>query len=79
MHATAMPTRTEVAIVGAGPTGLALAVTLASAGIDYVIVDRLAAKPSVKRAVLRGKARRSRPRAPERRAERRRTVREEPG
>ena len=42
MNTTALPTGTEVAIVGAGPTGLALAVTLASAGIEFVIVDRLA-------------------------------------
>jgi len=52
MHATAMPTRTEVAIVGAGPTGLALAVTLASAGIDYVIVDRLAEGANTSRAAV---------------------------
>ena len=52
MHATAMPTRPEVAIVGAGPTGLALAVTLASAGIDYVIVDRLAEGANTSRAAV---------------------------
>ena len=52
MHATAMPTRTEVAIVGAGPTGLALAVTLASAGIDYVILDRLAEGANTSRAAV---------------------------
>ncbi|MEU1626017.1 FAD-dependent oxidoreductase [Streptomyces sp. NPDC020096] len=38
--ATALPARTDVAVVGAGPTGLALAVTLASAGIDFVLLDR---------------------------------------
>src|SRR3954452_20436695 len=37
-----LPVRTRVAIVGGGPTGLALAVTLASAGVDFVVVDRLA-------------------------------------
>ncbi|MGH1555957.1 FAD-dependent oxidoreductase [Streptomyces sp. L7] len=42
MNTTALPAHTEVAIVGAGPTGLALAVTLASAGIDFVVLDRLA-------------------------------------
>ena len=52
MHATAMPTRAEVAIVGAGPTGLALAVTLASAGIDYVIVDRLGEGANTSRAAV---------------------------
>ena len=40
MNATALPARTDVAIVGAGPTGLALAVTLASAGLDFVLLDR---------------------------------------
>ncbi|MFJ7968245.1 FAD-dependent oxidoreductase [Streptomyces sp. NPDC096324] len=38
--APALPDRTEVAIVGAGPTGLALAVTLALAGIDFVLLDQ---------------------------------------
>ena len=51
-HATALPTHTEVAIVGAGPTGLALAVTLASAGIDFVIVDRLAEGANTSRAAV---------------------------
>lgn len=35
-----LPERTEVAIVGAGPTGLALAVTLALAGADFVLLDQ---------------------------------------
>ena len=52
MNATALPTRTEVAIVGAGPTGLALAVTLASAGIDFVLVDRLAEGANTSRAAV---------------------------
>ncbi|HEY5882726.1 MAG TPA: FAD-dependent monooxygenase [Nakamurella sp.] len=49
---TTAPTHTEVAIVGAGPTGLALAVTLASAGIDFVIVDRLAEGANTSRAAV---------------------------
>jgi len=52
MNAAALPTRTEVAIVGAGPSGLALAVTLASAGIDHVIVDRLAEGANTSRAAV---------------------------
>jgi 2-polyprenyl-6-methoxyphenol hydroxylase-like FAD-dependent oxidoreductase len=52
MEATRLPPRTEVAIVGAGPTGLALAVTLASAGIDFVIVDRLAEGRNTSRAAV---------------------------
>ena len=46
-----LPARAEVAIVGAGPTGLALAVTLASAGIECVIVDRSAAGQNTSRAL----------------------------
>ena len=52
MTTTALPTHTEVAIVGAGPTGLALAVTLASAGIEFVIVDQLAEGANTSRAAV---------------------------
>jgi 2-polyprenyl-6-methoxyphenol hydroxylase-like FAD-dependent oxidoreductase len=52
MNAQPLPSRTEVAIVGAGPTGLALAVTLTSAGIESVIVDRLAAGANTSRAAV---------------------------
>lgn len=52
MNATALPERTEVAIVGAGPTGLALAITLASAGVDFVVVDRLAEGAKTSRAAV---------------------------
>lgn len=48
----ALPARTDVAIVGAGPTGLALASTLASAGIDFVVVDRLAEGANTSRAAV---------------------------
>jgi 2-polyprenyl-6-methoxyphenol hydroxylase-like FAD-dependent oxidoreductase len=37
---TEMPTATDVLIVGAGPTGLTLACTLARAGVSNVLVDR---------------------------------------
>ena len=47
-----LPQRTEVAIVGAGPTGLALAVTLAAAGVDFVILDRLAEGANTSRAAV---------------------------
>src|ERR671921_344183 len=47
-----LPVRTRVAIVGAGPTGLALAVTLASAGVDFVVVDRLAEGANTSRAAV---------------------------
>jgi 2-polyprenyl-6-methoxyphenol hydroxylase-like FAD-dependent oxidoreductase len=52
MNTTELPARTNVAIVGAGPTGLALAVTLASAGIDFVVVDRLAEGANTSRAAV---------------------------
>ncbi|MCG3041422.1 FAD-dependent monooxygenase [Streptomyces sp. S1A] len=37
----ALPGRTDVVIVGAGPTGLALAAHLASAGVAFLLLDRL--------------------------------------
>ncbi|MFJ3307023.1 FAD-dependent oxidoreductase [Streptomyces sp. NPDC086549] len=52
MNTAALPARTEVAIVGGGPTGLALAVTLASAGIDFVVLDRLAEGANTSRAAV---------------------------
>ncbi|MGR4883440.1 FAD-dependent oxidoreductase [Streptomyces sp. LARHCF249] len=45
-----LPDRTEVAIVGAGPTGLTLAVTLAEAGIPFVLLDRQAQTARTSRA-----------------------------
>ncbi|MER7733184.1 FAD-dependent monooxygenase [Streptomyces erythrochromogenes] len=47
-----LPARTEVAVVGAGPTGLALAVTLAGAGIDFVLLDRQAEGANTSRAAV---------------------------
>jgi 2-polyprenyl-6-methoxyphenol hydroxylase-like FAD-dependent oxidoreductase len=52
MNAIPLPAHTEVAIVGAGPTGLALAVTLASADVEFVIVDRLAEGRNTSRAAV---------------------------
>ena len=34
-----LPEQTKVLIVGAGPTGLALAITLQQAGVDYLLVQ----------------------------------------
>ena len=47
-----LPHETDVLIVGAGPTGLALAVTLQQAGIRPVIVDRLPAGQNTSRAAV---------------------------
>ncbi|MER8096716.1 FAD-dependent oxidoreductase [Streptomyces goshikiensis] len=47
-----LPARTEVAVVGAGPTGLALAVTLAGAGIPFVLLDRQAEGANTSRAAV---------------------------
>ncbi|MFE2287889.1 FAD-dependent oxidoreductase [Streptomyces sp. NPDC059443] len=48
----ALPATTHVAIVGAGPTGLALALTLAGAGIDFVLLDRQAEGANTSRAAV---------------------------
>ncbi|GAA0679413.1 NAD(P)/FAD-dependent oxidoreductase [Kitasatospora atroaurantiaca] len=52
MSSTAFPTDTRVAIIGAGPTGLTLAITLAEAGIDFVLLDRLAEGANTSRAAV---------------------------
>ena len=43
---------TDVLIVGAGPTGLALATTLMRAGIEHVIVDKLSTGQNTSRAAV---------------------------
>lgn len=45
-----LPDTTDVLVVGAGPTGLTLACTLAKAGIAHVLVDRQAAGANTSRA-----------------------------
>jgi 2-polyprenyl-6-methoxyphenol hydroxylase-like FAD-dependent oxidoreductase len=45
-----LPSETDVLIVGAGPSGLALAVCLAGHGIRFVLVDRLTAPLATSRA-----------------------------
>jgi 2-polyprenyl-6-methoxyphenol hydroxylase-like FAD-dependent oxidoreductase len=47
-----LPQETEVLIIGAGPTGLALAVTLQQAGLRPLIVDTLAAGQNTSRAAV---------------------------
>jgi len=43
---------TDVLIVGAGPTGLALATTLVRAGVDHIIVDKLTVGQNTSRAAV---------------------------
>ena len=45
-----LPTKTDVLIVGAGPTGLTLACALAQAGISAVVLDRQATGTNTSRA-----------------------------
>ncbi|MFR9774442.1 FAD-dependent monooxygenase [Micromonospora sp. MS34] len=47
-----LPERTDVLVVGAGPTGLAAAVTLARHGVTATVVDRSAAPPITSRAAV---------------------------
>jgi len=45
-----LPHRTDVLIVGAGPTGLALATTLQQSGVDHLLVDALETAQNTSRA-----------------------------
>lgn len=47
-----LPERTDVVIVGAGPTGLSLACALAARGVAFVIVDRAAEGGHTSRAAV---------------------------
>jgi 2-polyprenyl-6-methoxyphenol hydroxylase-like FAD-dependent oxidoreductase len=47
-----LPLTTDVLIVGAGPTGLALAITLQRAGVDHLLIDTLAAGQNTSRAAV---------------------------
>ncbi|MEU7630780.1 FAD-dependent monooxygenase [Nocardia sp. NPDC049220] len=47
-----LPDTTAVVIVGAGPVGLTAAVTLADAGVDFVVLDRLAEGANTSRAAV---------------------------
>ena len=47
-----LPEKTEVLIVGAGPTGLALAIALQQAGIDHLLIDRLPQGENTSRAAV---------------------------
>ncbi|MET8083595.1 FAD-dependent oxidoreductase [Micromonospora sp. NPDC005237] len=47
-----LPTSTDVLVVGAGPTGLATALTLARRGIDVTVLDQQAEPPQTSRAAV---------------------------
>jgi len=47
-----LPAETEVLIVGAGPTGLALAAVLQKAGVNHVLIDALAGAQNTSRAAV---------------------------
>jgi len=49
---TLLPARTDVVIAGAGPTGLALAATLAKSSVDFVLLDRLSEGANTSRAAV---------------------------
>jgi 2-polyprenyl-6-methoxyphenol hydroxylase-like FAD-dependent oxidoreductase len=49
---TSLPARTDVLIVGAGPAGLAAAIALADAGVDFVLVDSQAEGANTSRACV---------------------------
>ncbi|MFF3227769.1 FAD-dependent monooxygenase [Nocardia suismassiliense] len=52
MTTTPLPDTTSVLIVGAGPAGLTAAITLADAGVDFVLLDRLAEGANTSRAAV---------------------------
>ncbi|MFD0785771.1 FAD-dependent oxidoreductase, partial [Micromonospora azadirachtae] len=47
-----LPTSTDVLVVGAGPTGLATALTLARRGVDVTVLDQLDRPPTTSRAAV---------------------------
>ncbi|MGO4614177.1 FAD-dependent monooxygenase [Nocardia sp. 2YAB30] len=47
-----LPPTTSVVIVGAGPAGLTAAITLADAGVDFVLLDRLTEGANTSRAAV---------------------------
>ena len=47
-----LPVKTDVLIVGAGPTGLALATALQKAGVDHLLIDALESTQNMSRAAV---------------------------
>ncbi|MEV0250309.1 FAD-dependent monooxygenase [Nocardia sp. NPDC050712] len=52
MNTSPLPQTTAVVIVGAGPAGLTAAITLAGAGVDFLLLDRLAEGANTSRAAV---------------------------
>ncbi|MEV6274236.1 FAD-dependent monooxygenase [Nocardia sp. NPDC051832] len=52
MNTTPLPETTTVVIVGAGPAGLTAAITLADAGVDFLLLDRQAEGANTSRAAV---------------------------
>jgi 2-polyprenyl-6-methoxyphenol hydroxylase-like FAD-dependent oxidoreductase len=50
MERKILPDTTEVMIIGAGPTGLALSIALHQAGVDHILIERLATGLNTSRA-----------------------------
>ena len=47
-----LKTNTDVLIVGAGPTGTALAIALQQAGVDHLLIDKLEEGQNTSRAAV---------------------------
>lgn len=47
-----LPSRADVLVIGAGPTGLALSISLLQAGVNVVLIDKLATGQTTSRAAV---------------------------